>query len=472
MTPAEATRAIRSRVGGGRIMSFPQLAHETGAHRPNRHADPDLLRDAVLIMDEVQNLFRPLPGQAAEHDALRELLDKPSKRTQGLYMVILSGTPGDTEREISWLLSMIKGRRLNPDALHPTSMSAEQRAALRARLKTAKEVSSDNERFLYEARRATNGLRLSHLSGAKLLQALPRLSPKMKEIADTITKHPNEKHYLYSSFNAGGIRDMARVLEALGYSPLSMSGELPTSSKKRYVLLGSDTNPTTDTGLRRIRQVYNAPENSDGRILHVILARKRFNEGLDLKSVRHIHIMEPLLSVNAERQTIARAVRHCSHLQVDKKEWDVTVHRYLTKDGVDEIVMQEAEKRDGDEAVSRMLEKLRSTAIDCRLMNGVHNRKEWMRAGGRAPIACMPTRREEITRAVVRGADIAARAAGRAALATAKAAGRLGKRAAIAAGRNLVANSQVFVRDGKALERRPCGARDTAARRRTPRTVF
>eukprot|EP00899_Mesostigma_viride_P021556 jgi/Mesvir1/29401/Mv09309-RA.1 len=205
----------------------------------------------------------------------------------------------------------------------------------------------------------------------------------MKEIADTITKHPNEKHYLYSSFNAGGIRDMARVLEALGYSPLSMSGELPTSSKKRYVLLGSDTNPTTDTGLRRIRQVYNAPENSDGRILHVILARKRFNEGLDLKSVRHIHIMEPLLSVNAERQTIARAVRHCSHLQVDKKEWDVTVHRYLTKDGVDEIVMQEAEKRDGDEAVSRMLEKLRSTAIDCRLMNGVHNRKEWMRAGGR-----------------------------------------------------------------------------------------
>eukprot|EP00899_Mesostigma_viride_P007309 jgi/Mesvir1/1657/Mv02147-RA.1 len=479
MTPAEATRAIRSRVGGGRIMSFPQLAHETGAHRPNRHADPDLLRDAVLIMDEVQNLFRPLPGQAAEHDALRELLDKPSKRTQGLYMVILSGTPGDTEREISWLLSMIKGSpvgpdsplsayaglcsyvdyagdtsvypRLNPDALHPTSMSAEQRAALRARLKTAKEVSSDNERFLYEARRATNGLRLSHLSGAKLLQALPRLSPKMKEIADTITKHPNEKHYLYSSFNAGGIRDMARVLEALGYSPLSMSGELPTSSKKRYVLLGSDTNPTTDTGLRRIRQVYNAPENSDGRILHVILARKRFNEGLDLKSVRHIHIMEPLLSVNAERQTIARAVRHCSHLQVDKKEWDVTVHRYLTKDGVDEIVMQEAEKRDGDEAVSRMLEKLRSTAIDCRLMNGVHNRKEWMRAGGRAPIACMPTRREEITRAVVRGADIAARAAGRAALATAKAAGRLGKRAAIAAGRNLVANSQVFVRDGKAL---------------------
>eukprot|EP00899_Mesostigma_viride_P022639 jgi/Mesvir1/355/Mv07809-RA.1 len=161
--------------------------------------------------------------------------------------------------------------------------------------------------------------------------------------------------------------------------------------------------------------------------------------------------MEPLLSVNAERQTIARAVRHCSHLQVDKKEWDVTVHRYLTKDGVDEIVMQEAEKRDGDEAVSRMLEKLRSTAIDCRLMNGVHNRKEWMRAGGRAPIACMPTRREEITRAVVRGADIAARAAGRAALATAKAAGRLGKRAAIAAGRNLVANSQVFVRDGKAF---------------------
>eukprot|EP00899_Mesostigma_viride_P005188 jgi/Mesvir1/14670/Mv05336-RA.1 len=478
MTPAQATTAIRSRVGKGKILSFPQLAHETGAHRPNRHADPDLLRDAVLIMDEVQNLFRPLPGQAGEHDALRGLLDKPSKRTQGLYMVILSGTPGDTEQEISWLLSMIKGSRVGPDsplsayaglcsyvdyagdasvyparkpdAVHITEPSAEQRAALRKRLSTAKDTPSQSERFLYEPRRVTNGLKMSHLSGARLLQSLPKLSPKMKEIALTISKHPNEKHYLYSAFNAGGIRDVARVLDALGYAPLPMSGALPTTAHKRYVLLGSDSNPTTDAGLRRIRQVFNAPDNADGRILQIILARKRFNEGLDLKSVRHIHIMEPLLSVNAERQTIARAVRHCSHLQVDKKKWDVTVHRYLTRDGVDDRVKKEAEKRDRDEAVSRMLSNLRITAIDCRLMSRLHNQKEWMRAGDREPIACMPTRAEEMTRAVVSGA----KTAGRAAVAGAGAMARIGKRAVFAAGRNMMSNARVFARDGRAAAKK------------------
>eukprot|EP00899_Mesostigma_viride_P014718 jgi/Mesvir1/23247/Mv03139-RA.1 len=100
----------------------------------------------------------------------------------------------------------------------------------------------------------------------------------MKEIADTITKHPNEKHYLYSSFNAGGIRDMARVLEALGYSPLSMSGE------------AADEAARNDDRSRR----------------------------------------PPLLAPPGGQEGVGR-----------------DVPRYLTKDGVDEIVMQEAEKRDG-----------------------------------------------------------------------------------------------------------------------------
>eukprot|EP00899_Mesostigma_viride_P014717 jgi/Mesvir1/23246/Mv03138-RA.1 len=94
MTPAEATRAIRSRAWRRSDHEFPPIGARDGA-RIARTATRtrDLLRDAVLIMGGAEPVPSP-PGQAAEHDALRELLDKPSKRTQGLYMVILSGTPG------------------------------------------------------------------------------------------------------------------------------------------------------------------------------------------------------------------------------------------------------------------------------------------------------------------------------------------------------------------------------------------
>eukprot|EP00899_Mesostigma_viride_P011566 jgi/Mesvir1/2040/Mv06250-RA.1 len=309
MTKNEVANLVARRVEEHRILSFTQLAHLLDLYRGLRdktRARRSLLQNAVLIMDEVQNLFSPPSGQANEYRTLLEFLEKPSEDNRGLYMVILSGTPGRNEEEIYRLLTMIKGKPVYPES--------------------------------------------------------PLRSSEAFEILD----HPKEKHYLYSAFNAYGIKYVATILEAEGYKPLRMYGEAPDSEGKRYVMLGSDSVPTTDSALKHVMSVYNSDANAQGQLLHVVLARKKFNEGLDLKSVRHIHIMEPLLDVNAERQAIARAVRHCSHLQLDKKEWTVTVHRYITIDGVDDRVTERAHKENESEGVSIYMEKLRrrpSTAV-------------------------------------------------------------------------------------------------------------
>jgi hypothetical protein len=63
-----------------------------------------------------------------------------------------------------------------------------------------------------------------------------------------------------------------------------------------------------------------------------MLASNAFNEGIDLKAVRHIHFFEPLVTMASDKQTIGRAARYCSHadLDRDKGEWEVNVHRYMS----------------------------------------------------------------------------------------------------------------------------------------------
>ena len=61
------------------------------------------------------------------------------------------------------------------------------------------------------------------------------------------------------------------------------------------------------------------------------MLQKKFNESIDLKAVRHIHIFEPLVSWIARKQTLGRAVRYCSHKDLDQSEWNVKLHEYISE---------------------------------------------------------------------------------------------------------------------------------------------
>mgnify|MGYP006108451513 FL=1 len=50
-----------------------------------------------------------------------------------------------------------------------------------------------------------------------------------------------------------------------------------------------------------------------------------------MKAVRHIHIFEPLVSWISRKQTLGRAVRHCSHKDLNKSNWNVKLHEYISE---------------------------------------------------------------------------------------------------------------------------------------------
>ena len=167
--------------------------------------------------------------------------------------------------------------------------------------------------------------------------SLHDFSAKLDRLLTTVTddKYSQQKQYIYSAFyeNRGygghGILAIAKELDKLGYEKLTpreavkiFNNPKESNKKLRYILaittqLGNDR----DKEMSELRQLYNAPFNKNGEYVKLFLASQTYNEGLDLKAVRHIHIFEPLITWASDKQTIGRAARYCSHSDLNKKDW-------------------------------------------------------------------------------------------------------------------------------------------------------
>lgn len=387
---------------GVQFMSFAQLAHYALIARPLKMKNEAqklqhqfFLNDTVLIIDEVHNIFKPLPTQALEHNALRKFLaDYKNPYTKELQIAILTATPGESPSEIVDLLNMVRDKTAPPivvpnfqdpqsieywkvtirglisyfdissdytkfpvvsqapEYILPMSMEQYRRYVEAYRTMTSEvtnfsrlEKEEKLTNYLKPARKYSNML----YDYEKPMQVY-EFSAKLAQLLNTIAAHPTDKHYVYSQFyeNRGyggqGVLAIAKFLEDQHYTRLTIAEAIQINKsktlpplKRRYFLATTTElkhgKLTMGECLRELLQVFNHPQNNHGDYVQIMLASNQFNEGVDLKAIRHIHIFEPLLSANKEIQTIGRASRYCSHkdLKRSKQEWTVTVHRYLSE---------------------------------------------------------------------------------------------------------------------------------------------
>jgi hypothetical protein len=358
------------------FLSFAKLANRIESKEIN-------LNNCVLIIDEVHNLFRPLVTQKKQYAMVEKLL--LSNKFPNLNVFILTATLGDNPSEIMKLLNIVKDNKTpeilfsdisTPDIFKEKirglisyfdmstdttkfpvvkdkdpqyyEMSLKQFekyiTAYKEVSDTAKNYNSlakanSLNKYWASARRYSNML-YNYEEGLSLNE----FSSKLPALLETINDHPLEKQYIYSAFyeNRGygghGILAIAKELEKLGYERLTQSEAIKllndpfsASKKPRYILA-----ITTQLGVNKgeeladMIRLFNSSINSHGEYVNLFLASQTFNEGLDLKAVRHIHIFEPLITWASDKQTIGRAARYCSHADLDKSEWDVTIHRYAS----------------------------------------------------------------------------------------------------------------------------------------------
>lgn len=158
----------------------------------------------------------------------------------------------------------------------------------------------------------------------KHLTNLDVYSPKMKKILENINKHPG-LCVVYSSFVSGeGLNIFSKVLQANGWREYRKNNN-KTQSERVFAFITGNVSPDDRAD---ILSTFNNKQNMYGASIDLILLSGAGAEGLDLKNVMSIHIMEPYWNYGRITQIIARAVRYKSHDDYDTQEKRV-VYPYI-----------------------------------------------------------------------------------------------------------------------------------------------
>lgn len=149
---------------------------------------------------------------------------------------------------------------------------------------------------------------------------------------------------IYSMFIWGGIVPTALMLEHLGFSrykerdflKMTQKASHPVSykgiQKPSYCILSSESDRELmgSTRMDDLLKDINADSNQNGETIKVILISPVAGEGLNLKNIREMHILDPWYHLNNQEQAIGRAIRNCSHSLLPLEERNVTVFLHAT----------------------------------------------------------------------------------------------------------------------------------------------
>lgn len=246
-----------------------------------------------------------------------------------------------------------------------------------------------------------------------LTTQLQQYSPKMYEIREKIKLSPGPC-LIYSNFrNVEGVGLMSEVLKKEDYWNLTVSKknknwylDLPTEKKKMFIQFIGTKKDETQILLDIFNNNFkNLPEkiqeqlydytgsksklsNKHGELVKVLMITQSGAEGISLKNVRQVHIMEPYWNKIRLEQVTGRAIRANSHIDLPKEERHVDVFTYIMqfdelsktkKDKsmtldkfmtVDEIIANIAYKK--ALIIDSFLDIVKRSSIDCHLHQNKH----------------------------------------------------------------------------------------------------
>lgn len=226
-------------------------------------------------------------------------------------------------------------------------------------------------------------------------ELIGQFSSKIKCILDHIVSPSGEVSegiiLIYSQYIDSGLIPMALALEEMGFTRYGKDVEplfktkptevvdvrtmKPPKNKKdfmpaRYSMITGDPRLSPNNDFE-VKGLTNDDKNGniDGHKIKVVLISKAGSEGIDLKFIRQVHILEPWYNMNRIDQIIGRAVRNFSHkdLPFEKRNVQIFMYGTLLKDSEEEAadlyVYRVAEYKAIQ--IGKVSRLLKETAVDC-----------------------------------------------------------------------------------------------------------
>lgn len=171
-----------------------------------------------------------------------------------------------------------------------------------------------------------------------ILKNLEKYAPKIKNIINHIIEMDKGIVFIYSQFIPAGVIPIMLALEQFGFTKYTTNSsinhlKLPTQEKDKikkrgkYIVITSDEKYKSDEKYVNLAKSH---ENMDGNIIKVIIISSTGSEGLDLKYIRQVHILEPHFNFSEIEQAVGRAVRNNSHKELEPEKRNCTVYYHTT----------------------------------------------------------------------------------------------------------------------------------------------
>lgn len=213
-----------------------------------------------------------------------------------------------------------------------------------------------------------NNTGLSSLTNNHLKQHnIHKYSSKFDKILTKI-RNAQGTVFVYSGFKEyGGILPFVKLLEANGYKNYFEHGE----GSKRFATWSSNE---SSKQREEIKTVFNMPDNANGSKIKIMIGSPSIKEGVSLKRVQQVHVIEPYWNMSRMEQIIGRAIRYCSHKDLPIEKRQVKVYVYIAvkpsdvtnkEITVDQYIYNLAKRK--NKLIKQFENAIKEVAIDCQL---------------------------------------------------------------------------------------------------------
>ena len=237
-------------------------------------------------------------------------------------------------------------------------------------------------------------------------------SPKYHSILDNVSQSPGTV-FIYSEYrNLEGLGILSKVLDANGYTEFKVIKTVDgwdlnidegNMAKSKYIKWGGQGD-MDDILLKIFNSKFEDIKNKSpalntyltdknnfvGDIAKIFMSTKTGAEGITLKNVRQVHILEPYWNYGRLEQVKGRAIRACSHEMLPEADRNVSIYTYITTFTELQKVDKSIEKDEGkttDEylyelslkkkkIIDELFHVMKESAFDCNIHFAMNNEEE------------------------------------------------------------------------------------------------
>lgn len=165
--------------------------------------------------------------------------------------------------------------------------------------------------------------------------------------------------FVYSNAVRDGAKPFSMCLEEHGFEPATgkrllreTSNEIARGSRGKYIFLSEISDADLKNVFHRLRQ----PGNVGGDDIRVIVGSPKVAEGVDMRYIRQVHVLDPWFNMSRLEQITGRGIRTCSHRLLPFEHQNCTVYYHICK-------FTDSKREIRDETIYRLYVEVKAVSI-------------------------------------------------------------------------------------------------------------